>query len=191
MRIGCYICVAFLTLAGPDRTPARAAGTRTLRVAGLMVKPVKWDKEANKRLLEKAIREAKDKGAELIVTPEGALEGYVVNEVIRATGPERQILTERFNALAEPCDGPYLRHFQELAKELKVHLILGFLEADDARTHNTAVLIRPDGTIAGKYRKTHFAQGYRNGQNPGDNRPATCAARSIPSSVLANTRSAS
>jgi predicted amidohydrolase len=27
------------------------------------------------------------------------------------------------------------------------------------------------GTIAGKYRKTHFAQGYRNGQNKGDNPP--------------------
>jgi predicted amidohydrolase len=152
-----------LTLCGP----AFAKGT--LRVASLMIVPVKWDKAANAKRLEKAVREAKAKGAELIVTPEGALEGYVVNEVIRAIGVERQKLTERFNALAEPCDGPYVRRFQKLCKELRVHLVLGLLEADAGKTYNTAILIRPDGTVAGKYRKTHFAQGYSNGNEKGDN----------------------
>lgn len=143
----------------------------TLRVASLMYQPVKWDKEANKRGLEKAVREAKRRGAELVVTPEGALEGYVVNEVIRASGETRRELTARFNGLAEPVNGPYVRHFQRLCKELSVWLVLGFLEADDPNTYNTAVLIRPDGALAGKYRKTHFAQGYRNGDEKGDNPP--------------------
>lgn len=142
-----------------------------LRVASLMVKPVPWDKEANGELFEAAIREAATQGAELIVTPEGALDGYVVNEVIHAKGAERRELTERFNALAEPCNGPCIRKFQRLCKELGVHLVLGFLEAEDANTYNTAILIRPDGTIAGRYRKTHFAQGYGNGPNEGDNPP--------------------
>ncbi len=143
----------------------------TLRVASLMYQPVKWDKEANKRGLEKAVREAKRRGAELVVTPEGALEGYVVNEVIRASGETRRELTARFNDLAEPVNGPYVRYFQRLCKELSVWLVLGFLEADDPNTYNTAVLIRPDGALAGKYRKTHFAQGYRNGDEKGDNPP--------------------
>lgn len=143
----------------------------TLRVASLMVQPVKWDKAANQVQLEKAIRAAKEQGAELIVTPEGALEGYVVNEVIRATGEKRNELTARFNALAEPCDGPYVQHFRKLCAELKVYLVLGFLEADAGQTYNTAILIRPDGTVAGKYRKTHFAQGYSNGDEKGDNPP--------------------
>jgi predicted amidohydrolase len=166
-------CVALiLVVAGwPCRAPAIATAPITLRIASLMIRPVKWDKAANRQRLERAIRKAKEQGAELIVTPEGALEGYVVNEVIQATGQKRQELTDRFNALAEPCNGPYVRHFQELSKELKVHLVLGFLEADQGKTHNAAVLIRPDGTLAGKYRKTHFAQGYRNGPNKGDNPP--------------------
>jgi len=146
------------------------AGT-TLRIASLMYQPVKWDKEANKRGLERAIREAKRQGAELVVTPEGALEGYVVNEVIRASGETRRELTERFSDLAEPCDGPYLHHFRKLCKELSVWLVLGSLEADDPNTYNTAVLIRPDGSLAGKYRKTHFAQGYNSGDQKGDNPP--------------------
>lgn len=149
----------------------QTCGGAELHVASLMVRPVKWDKEANKATLERAIREAKRAGAELIVTPEGALEGYVVNEVIRATGEKRRELTERFNALAEPCDGPYIRHFCKLCKELKVHLVLGFLEADAGKTYNTAILIRPDGTVVGKYRKTHFAQGYSHGDEKGDNPP--------------------
>lgn len=143
----------------------------TLVAGGLMLRPVKWEKEVNKRRLEGAIREAKRKGAELIVTLEGALEGYVVNEVIRATGAERQVLTENFNALAEPVGGPYIKHFRRLCKELKVHLILGFLERDGGKMYNTAVLIRPDGRVAGKYRKTHFAQGYSNEDEKGDNPP--------------------
>ena len=158
---------ACLGYASPTPAPAK----HTLRVASLTVKPVKWDKEANKRQLERVIREAKRQGAELIVTPEGALEGYVVNEVIRAAGQERRGLTERFNALAEPCDGPYIQHFRKLSRELDVTLVLGFLEAEGANTYNTAILIRADGTIAGKYRKTHFAQGYRNGNDKGDNPP--------------------
>lgn len=148
---------------------AAADMQKTLRVAGLMYQPVKWDKEANKKGLEKAIRQAKRQSADLVVTPEGALEGYVVNEVIRASGQKRRELTIRFNELAEPSDGPYIRHFQELCQELRVWLVLGLLEAADPNTYNTAILIRPDGAVAGKYRKTHFAQGYRTGQEKGDN----------------------
>ena len=142
-----------------------------LRVASLMLRPVKWDKEANQVRLDSAIRKANQAGAEVVVTPEGALEGYVVNEVIRATGEKRKELTARFNALAEPCDGPYIQHFRKLCEELQVHLVLGFLEAGAGQTYNTAILIRPDGTLAGKYRKTHFAQGYGNGDEKGDNPP--------------------
>jgi predicted amidohydrolase len=167
---------------------ATASTGRTLRVASLMIVPVKWDKEANATRLDEAIREAKAKGAELVVTPEGALEGYVVNEVNRATGEKRQKLTERFNALAEPCDGSYVQRFRKLCKELRVFLVLGFLEADGGKTYNTAILIRPDGTIAGKYRKTHFAQGYSNGNEKGDNPPGYLRGAKYPVFEIAGRR---
>jgi len=171
------LCLLMCSCFASDGTPR--PGT-ALRIASLMYQPVKWDKEANKRGLEKAIRAAKRQGAELVVTPEGALEGYVVNEVIRASGAARRDLAERFNDLAEPCDGPYVRHFQKLCKELSVWLVLGFLEADDPNTYNTTVLIRPDGTLAGEYRKTHFAQGYSNGDEKGDNPPGYCRGAAYP-----------
>ena len=51
---------------------------RTVRVAALSIKPRKWDKPFNADKLEAYVREAAREGPELIVTPEGFLEGYVV-----------------------------------------------------------------------------------------------------------------
>lgn len=163
-----------LLLAGVASYPGSAAENthrevKVLKIASLMFKPVKWDKDVNLLQLDKAIRKARADGAELIVTPEGALEGYVVNQVIRASGQARSELAKRFNELAEPRDGLYIRHFQKLSRELEVYLVLGFLEVDQGKTYNTAVLIDPNGTITGKYRKTHFAQGYSTGDKKGDN----------------------
>ncbi|MBN1908187.1 MAG: carbon-nitrogen hydrolase family protein [Pirellulales bacterium] len=164
-----------LLLGGHGFAPAAeppTAESGAIRTAGLIFQPAKWDKDENTRRLDIAIRKAQKDGAQLVVTPEGALEGYVVNEVIRATGEKRQELTDRFNTLAEPIDGPHIRHFQELCKELNIHLVLGFLEADEGKTYNTAVVIGPEGKIIGKYRKTHFAQGYSHGDKKGDNPPS-------------------
>ncbi|MBN1590315.1 MAG: carbon-nitrogen hydrolase family protein [Pirellulales bacterium] len=134
-----------------------------------MYRPAKWDKDANQRALDAAIRKAQAAGAQLIVTPEGALEGYLVNDVRKETGQRRRDLTERFNRVAEPIDGPFIQHFQRLCRELEVFLVLGFLEAADGKTYNTAVVIDSEGKIVGKYRKTHFAQGYEVGEEKGNN----------------------
>ena len=158
--IASLMCLAVLQPVAAEHT---GPADTTLRIASITYKPVEWDKETNTRQLEKEIRKAARSGARVIVTPEGALEGYVVNVVRMATGEKREQLTVKFNQLAEPCDGPYIKHFQQLSNELDIWLVLGFLEADRGSTYNTAILIDPDGGISGKYRKTHFAQGYRNG----------------------------
>ncbi|QDU79525.1 N-carbamoyl-D-amino acid hydrolase [Polystyrenella longa] len=135
----------------------------TLKVASISFVPKKWNKEANAVRLEKEMRRAVEAGAELVITPEGMLEGYVVNEVIHEEDPERKKeLTNRFQELAEPIDGKFIQRFQQLAIDLKIYLILGFLEADSVteKTFNTAALFDPDGKLVGKYHKTHFHQGY-------------------------------
>lgn len=146
-----------------------------ISIASLSIFPTKWDKAANSDRIEGQIREAARQGARLIITPEGALEGYVVNEVIRAKDPkEKDRLTERFQKLAEPIDGVTIHRFRKLADELNIHLVLGFLEADGNKTYNTAMLFGPNGDIVGKYRKTHFHQGYEvnpPGYTPGDTYP--------------------
>jgi predicted amidohydrolase len=48
-------------------------------IAGIRVTPERWDKEANFAKLATYSRQAAGRGAKLVVTPEGFLEGYVAN----------------------------------------------------------------------------------------------------------------
>ena len=153
---GLILALPFLFVAGA----LAGQPEQRLRVASLSIVPEKWNKEANAREVERRVREAAA-GAKLIVTPEGVLEGYVVNEVIREKDASKKVaLIERFQRLAEPIDGPYIRRFQALADELDVWLIIGFLERAGEALYNSAILISPEGRIAGNYHKSHLHQGY-------------------------------
>ena len=55
----------------------------------------------------------------------------------------------------------------ELADELDIHLIAGMLEADGKDRFNTALVIAPDGSIIGKYRKQHLGHEIER-NTPGD-----------------------
>ena len=57
-----------------------AAEPIKFRMAGLKLLPVQWDKAANFEKLELWARRAATGGADLIMTVEGYLEGYVGNE---------------------------------------------------------------------------------------------------------------
>ncbi len=157
-----------------ERTPSEDK-SNLLRVASLSIFPEKWNKAGNHDKIEQMVREAARRGAKLVITPEGVLEGYVVNEVVDEENPKAKAeLTRRFAEIAEPVDGPHLRALAALADELDIHLIVGFLEADGQRTFNTAALFGPSGQLLGKYRKTHFAQGYT------DNPPGYTAGEAYP-----------
>jgi predicted amidohydrolase len=133
-----------------------------LRVASAAVLPEKWDKETNWMRIEKMVREAAVMGgAELVVTPEGILEGYVINEVNAVKGPKKKKeILERFKDVAEKVDGEYITKACKLSEELGIYLVLGFLEDRNSKLYNTVILIDPEGDIVGRYSKTHFAQGY-------------------------------
>jgi predicted amidohydrolase len=132
-----------------------------IRIASASVVPKKWDKKVNWQRIERLVREAALEGdAQVVVTPEGALDGYVINEVNAKTGEEKKALVEQFVELAEPLNGPYIKKACDLSNELNIYLVLGFLELDAGTTYNSCILIDPDGDIIGKYSKTHFAQGY-------------------------------
>ena len=148
----------------------------SIRVASAAILPEKWEKEKNWSRIEQAVRKAvTEGGAKVVVTPEGVLEGYVINEVNGIESKEERDKTiKTFIDLGEPIDGPYIKKASELCRELDVYLVLGFLENDDNVLLNTCILIDPEGDIIGKYSKTHFAQGYSINPtcyNPGEDYP--------------------
>lgn len=118
----------------------------TVRVAGLVLKWIRADKEANYQRVEPMIREATAHGAKIVCTTECFLDGYAI--------ADKSIPLEQYRALGEPIpSGKYFQRLAALAKELKIHLIAGMTEADGESRFNTSVLIGPDGRLLGKYRK--------------------------------------
>ena len=58
---------------------------------------------------------------------------------------------------AEPIPGPLSDRMCELAKENNLVLIASMYEEESVGVYyNTAIVINPDGTLLGKYRKTHI-----------------------------------
>ncbi len=129
-----------------NRTAQDAASPRKVRVAGIVLKWIPADKEANYRRAESLIREAAARDADIVVTTECFLDGYAIRD--------KRIPIDAWRALGEEIPGgPYVNRLRKLADELDVHLVAGMVERDGENTHNTAVIIGPDGTLLGKYRK--------------------------------------
>jgi predicted amidohydrolase len=123
-----------------------ASPPKTVRVAGIVLKWLRTDKEANYRRAERLIREAAAGGARIVCTTECFLDGYAI--------ADKSIPLETYRALGEPIpDGSYFRRLCDLAKELHIYLIAGMAEADGDARYNTAALIGPNGALVGKYHK--------------------------------------
>jgi len=116
------------------------------------------DKEHNIELMK---RNAKQKGAHLIIFPELTLTGYLTRDLTYT--------------LAETIPGPSIKALEQIARREKLYMVFGMLERSEKAhevIYNTAVLLSPEGFI-GKYQKmqlpTHsvfeekryFRQGYQ------------------------------
>ena len=161
--------MALLILAAGSRVDSASAQLQppagpTVRVAGIVLKWVRGDKETNLHRLEPMVREAVKGGARIVVTTECFLDGYAIQD--------KSIPLEAYRALGEPIpDGKYFQRLAALARELSIHLVAGLTEADGERRYNSAVLIGPDGSLIGKYRK-HALEHELVRNTPGTNTPA-------------------
>jgi hypothetical protein len=54
---------------------------------------------------------------------------------------------------AEPMPGPSTEYFGALAQKHAMHIVAGLVERDGPALYNVAVLLGPEGSILGKYRK--------------------------------------
>lgn len=118
------------------------------KAAAISVRPEKWNKQYNAETLERFCRKAAQQDVDLIVAPEGFLEGYVISDVIWHRERRRSLLD-----IAEPIDGPYIRRFCELARKLHICLCFGFAERIRDEVFNSAVFIDWNGRICGTYHK--------------------------------------
>ena len=65
----------------------------------------------------------------------------------------------KWYSMAEPEDGPTVSRMRELARTHDTVLVVPFFEeAQTGVYYNSAVVIEADGSVVGKYRKTHIPQ---------------------------------
>ena len=111
-----------------------------MRVALAQINPVLGDVDANLRLTEEAIENARAKGADLVVFPELSLTGYSLGQISDEVSIE--VLDERITALAQRAGD--------------MSLVLGFHEDSGTfRTYNSAAYFE-DGSLVHLHRKLYL-----------------------------------
>jgi N-carbamoylputrescine amidase len=117
----------------------------TFRI-GLVQTSCSLDPNENLAKTEWKVREAADRGAQVIC----------LQELFRSQYFCREENAELF-ALAESIPGPSTEALGKIARELKVVIVASLFERRAAGLyHNTAAVLGPDGEIAGLYRKMHI-----------------------------------
>jgi predicted amidohydrolase len=110
----------------------------------------------NLRAIEAVVAEAGAKRADLLVLGE-----HITTQGMRGPAPA-----------PETIPGPITDKLGEMARRHKLYLVAGTPERDGHLIYNTAVLIGPDGKLAGKYRKVVItSREARLGITPGDDYP--------------------
>ncbi|MCC6856987.1 MAG: carbon-nitrogen hydrolase family protein [Bryobacterales bacterium] len=122
---------------------------RKVRLAAVHYRPREGrTPEEKRRQFAPLIREAGRRKADLVVLPETLT--YFQSGAPMA-------------AAAEPVPGPSTVYFGELARENNLYIVAGLVEREGHLVYNVAVLIGPDGKVAGKYRKVTLPDGEANG----------------------------
>ena len=108
-----------------------------------------WDREATLAKAEKLVREAASKGANIILLQELFETPYFC---------QRHDF-EYMDLATTLEENPDVKRFQEVAKELDVVIPVSFFERAGNAAFNSIAIIDADGTVLGKYRKTHIPDG--------------------------------
>jgi predicted amidohydrolase len=116
-----------------------APAGRKVRLAAVHYRPTGKSPDGNCREYEPLIAEAARQKADLVV----------LGETITLVATNRPTLEE----IAEPIPGKSTEYFGTLAKRYGLYIVVGLYERDEHLIFNVAVLLGPDGKLAGKYRK--------------------------------------
>lgn len=121
---------------------------RIIKVAATQIS-CSWDREATLKKADNMVREAAGSGADIVLLQELFETPYFCQK-------QKVEYLKLATALE---DNPAVQHFKKLAEELDVVLPISFFERAGEITFNTVAVIDADGTILGKYRKTHIPDG--------------------------------
>lgn len=119
-----------------------------VRVATIQFESIDGAFQKNLHTATNLVRDARDRGAQVVLLPEFALIGYDLSSNIWRSGETR--------------NGTTISSLSELAAENKIYLGTTFLEVDGEHFYNTFALLGPEGQLLGtvRKRKPAGAEGY-------------------------------
>lgn len=121
---------------------------RNIKIAATQM-PCTWNRQATLAKADHLVREAAQKGANIILLQELFETPYFC-----------QLQKFQYMELATTLEeNPAVEHFKKLAKELDVVLPISFFERVGNTQFNSIAIIDADGKILGVYRKTHIPDG--------------------------------
>src|SRR5438105_5261347 len=103
------------------------------RIACVQMDVAIGEVETNRAKIISRLREATDRGGELIIFPECALTGYCFDSLEEAT------------PFAEPVDGRSSEAISEACRLTGAYAVVGFIERDGSNFYNAAMLVGPNG----------------------------------------------
>ncbi len=112
-----------------------------MKLAAVQYRPPKGDPDLARTELVDWVGQAGAMGADLVVCPEMATPGYV--------WPRAESLRPH----AEPADGPTYRALAPVARKWGAWVVVGFVEQAEGKLFNSALVIGPQGELAGVYQK--------------------------------------
>ncbi len=111
-----------------------------IRVAAAQIKPTLGDVDANMRIAERAIEEAKEKGAQLLVFPELGLAGYYLRDMVPVVA-----MHDEHRVIAR-----LIEHSRDIS------LVVGYVEETaDHQFYNSALYLE-EGRIVHRHRKVYL-----------------------------------
>ena len=126
----------------------------TVRLAIAQITGIPFQADLNRARTIQVAEEAFAGGADLVLLPELIIPGYVSDPAGLET-------------VAETIDGPTVDAWRSLAARHAGWVAGGFVESDDGRLYNSAVLVGGDGVLV-HYRKLHLFSAEHEVFSPGD-----------------------
>ena len=129
--------------------PLRTGPIEYTKIGIIAMDAKPWALEHNYERLERYVREAAQRDAQVVVAPEAILDGYVC---YAAPNTNRERMLEVAQTVP---NGRYIVRARKLSRELGIYLVFGFLERVGEKMFNSLVMIDPEGEILAKYSKVH------------------------------------
>lgn len=122
---------------------------RTFRIGLLKHAPQVLKLDENMNAFEKYVGKAREECVEMLVTCEGYLDGYYVND--------KDFEREKFEAAAQDIEkSRYINRVREIAKENSMYIVFSFPMKVAGGVKNAALMVDDTGKDIGVYCKTHL-----------------------------------